>query len=361
MATIVDVAKLAGVSPASVSHVMNGNYTQVSAATRERILAAAKQLNYRPNNIARSLRNAKSNTVAIIVEDLSVLNVGSIIDGIHEYANRMGYSVQLCNLRLLTRTLSTPDPYVELFNDQLMFNNHREEFIRVIEKDVAREVDGIVYTSTHKRDVSGLITGFDKPIVYCGCYGGNRAFNTVINNDFGASEQVVSHLIANGHRNIAVITGSTFSVVSNERLEGFKRAMAVNGCPVRNEYIRFGDWMARTGFMQMQALMQLRTRPTAVFCFNDVMAGGALYYCQKNKINVPHDVSIVGFDNRDISWITYPRLTTVGVPTLDMGRTAGKMLIDAIESKSEIPSIKLPCDLIERDSVRDLNADVMKR
>lgn len=344
MATIKDIAKKAGVSTATVSYVLNDN-AQISKETRKKVLKVVKEMNYKRNNIAKSLRTNKTNTIGVIVEDMTVFNSPQIIDGINKYVENQGMHIVLSNLRLNKK----------IGNQYNRVKKYSEEIKETIDVLLTRQIDGIIYIGEHPRDVNSIISDVGKPLVYSYCYNSKKESYSVNYNDKKAAYQAVEFLINSGHKKIAVISGMTNSRSSLKRLEGYKKALQDNGLSSESGLIKNGDWEYESGCRLGREIMQKKERPTALFAFNDLMAAGAIDGAESLGFKVPEDLSVMGFDNREFSRFSKPALTTMDLPLTEMGEKAAEILIKLInEEKIEFKDISLECALIKRDSVKNI-------
>jgi len=340
MATLKDVARLAGVSTASVSYVINGT-KELSDETTQRIKDAIIQTNYVPHSLAKSLRMGKTLTIGVLVEDIRGLPIAAIVNGVEETLEEHGFQMILRDLHMLEKLYNQYDQildYREYINDSvsLMLRSH---------------VDGIIYVGLHDRHLNGIVDPIEKPFVYAYSHGSDKDHYVTYNN-FKGTITAVNYLIDHGHKDIGVIAGHPDSFPTHQRMEGFHAAMEQAGLPVREEYIRYGDWEYTSGYQQIKCLLNLPTPPSAVFAMNDLMAAGCLNAAQEMGLKIPQDFSIIGFDNREIaSYLPVP-LTTIQLPTIEIGHQSAEMLLALIEGVDiENNGIILPCELIERDSV----------
>jgi LacI family transcriptional regulator len=192
----------------------------------------------------------------------------------------------------------------------------------------------------------------DKPLVYAYAKAGEKSGLYVTYDNKLSAAAITRCLIKKGHKRIAVIAGHHDSDPSRQRLNGFLETMEEAGLSVPQEYIRWGDWESPTAAAQTEALMTLNPRPTAIFALNDLMAAGCYQAIRRRGLDIPQDVSVAGFDNREISAHLYPPLTTVSLPTREIGYESAKMLLDLLEEpKNSHESLVLPCSLCMRDSV----------
>ena len=326
MNTIVDVARRAEVSTATVSRVLS-QPAIVSPATRERVLKAVADLGYEPNPAARALRTLRAQKLLVTLPDISNPFFAHVIRGAEEAARDAGYAVMLGDTR--------HDPELE---------NQYAAMLR------RREVDGLVFLGHRLPDslaaavaeTPGLL-----PVVN-GCeYSPELGVSSVHIDNAAAGEEATQHLIALGHTRIGVITGPLISPISRDRLDGVRQAAAT--APATDLSIRNGDFSVESGFAEAKAL--LAKKVTALFCFSDEMAIGALDAVRSRGLACPADVSIVGFDDIRFARYLAPALTTIAQPMSEIGRRCVELLIQIIGGQLTTPSIiTLPHHLVVRGS-----------
>lgn len=340
---IKDIAKKANVSTATVSYVLNGT-RNVSPKTRERVLKVIEELNYTPNDVAKSLKSQKTNIIGVIAEDVTVFNVPEIIDGINDYADRHDMHILLTNIRLHKRVghnFGEVDAYKKYVTD-------------AVTDLVSKQVEGIIYIGVHPRDVTGLIDTKGKPIVYTYCY--TESDISIQYNDEQASYDAMKYLIDHGHRRIAIISGLMDSLPSRLRFNGYYKAITEFELPFDPQMIKVGDWGLESGYLMTKELLELPQLPTAILIMNDLMAVGAMRAIHEAGLRIPEDISIVGFDNREFSDYVNPRITTMDLPLHQMGYTAMEALMSIIQKKPVECDLSPKCTLIERESVASLKA-----
>jgi LacI family transcriptional regulator len=324
--TLADVARHADVSKTTVSHVISGK-RPVAVDTRARIERSIAALGYRPDGLARSLRTRKTHTVAMIVPDLTNPFYPALARGLEECLDHDGYRAFVCS------SDGVPD---------------RE---RAYLEDVAdRGVDGLVLDSFHLSvdDLHGA-TGGRVPVVWIGgAPMDHPGVDSVRPNDEGGAYAATCHLIERGHRRIAMIDGPAGSGAA--RREGYRRALAEAGLPSSHEPLVRSDWTRAGGARAMRTL--LATRPTAVFCSNDLTALGAIDEIREAGLRVPDDVAVVGYDDIEFASLVEPALTTVENPAAETGRTAGRLLVERMSGAFQGParSVTLPSPLVVRAS-----------
>jgi LacI family transcriptional regulator len=332
MSTIKDVAKLAGVSVATVSHVVNETRF-VSKETKQKVLSAMKELSYKPNAVARSLRRKESKIIGLVLPDNTNPYFAEIAWSI-EYASRNhGYSLILCN--------SDGDVKKE------------ETYINVL---IEKQVDGVIlvaagdstanFMKLKERNISTVMVDRDSPSV-------NTDSVQIDNATYG--EIATSHLIELGHKKIACITGPRDVTPSFDRVDGYKKAMKLNDLPVRDEYVVKGDFKPQGGYLAACKLLDLDDPPTAIFACNDLMAFGITHAARERDMLVPRDLSVVGFDDIYLSTYSNPPLTTIKQPRLEMGDEAVNALVLRIKNPDRpARSILLHAELVVRSSTMPL-------
>lgn len=343
MATMKDVARLARVSTATVSHVINGT-KNISEDTKKRVFDAIEQSSYVPNSVAKSLRVGSSLTIGVLVEDIRGLPVADIVNGIGEALEKNGYNMLLYDLHLLER----------LYNQYEQIGAYRANINRGISLLIQSHVDGIIYVGMHDRHLDGLIDPITRPIVFAYSHGSaQESYVTYANRE--SAVELVEYLISMGHSRIGVIAGHPHSYPTMMRLSGYQLALQKHGIPQRNEYVRYGDWEYESGARECAALIALKERPTAIFAMNDLMGIGCIHTLLEAGLRVPEDVSVVGFDNREASRYVQPPLTTMAMPTKEIGIFTANMLYRLIKNGGDsAEGVVLPCNMVTRESVRDI-------
>ena len=306
MSTIRDVARLAGVSVATVSAVLNSKGT-VSEKLIKRVKDAAKALDYHLDQVARSLKVRNTHTVGMIVPDIANPFFPEVIQGAEDEARRNGYSVILCN--------SNEDGELE------------KHYLRSL---FSRRVDGAILSSTLPY-VGDHLLRERFPVVLVDRTIPGFAGGMVTTDNRTAAYEATNHLIGLGHTGIAIITGRLDLSVGSERVEGFRKAMQEAHLPIRDEYFRHGDFLLESGYRCGIELLKLAEPPTAVFSCNSSMTLGLMRALSELRVCCPGQVSVVGFDDFVWSQAFSPRLTTVAQPSFELGRRAMQMLIRKIQ------------------------------
>jgi DNA-binding LacI/PurR family transcriptional regulator len=319
-----DVARLAGVSHQTVSRVLN-QHPNVRAETREKVLAAIRELSYRPNAAARTLVTRRTHTLGVISFDTTLYGPASMLYGI-EQAARHAYFVSIASLPAL---------------------DHRG-VLDAVDRFVGQAVEGIIVIAPQTSAVAALngITA-NVPLVAVGCGTKAPLASVAVDNTAGAA-RATRYLLDLGHQTVHHVGGPGSWLDARERTEGWRQVLAAAGAP--QPEVLAGDWSARSGYEIGLQLAQM-SEVTAVFCANDHMALGVLRALGERGRRVPDDVSVVGFDDIPESAFFLPPLTTVRQDFGELGRRALRLLIDTISDHQSVGS-RLPVDpeLVVRSS-----------
>jgi LacI family transcriptional regulator len=333
MTTIRDVANRAEVSTATVSRVVNGN-RPVHPDIRERVLKAVEELDYRPNYLARGLRQSNTRMVGLIVPDNSNPFYAELARAIEDAGFAAGYSVILCNSDL---SEEKQQAYIDVLLshqvDGMILINMQLPPLKSIERMAAENVPTIL------ANIDEPVPGMDQVIVahhQGGCLAGQ-------------------YLLRLHHRRIGCITISPPLSYVTSRITGFRQALVEAGIELTTEDFVIGNGRYESGCQAMQELLQRRPDLTAVFVFNDLMALGAINALHAQGIRVPEDISIIGYDNVAYASIFDPALTTIAQPITAIGQECIARLLERIQQPEKPPThITLPVELIERSSCRPL-------
>jgi LacI family transcriptional regulator len=331
--TIRDIARLAQVSTATVSYVINGK-GRVSEPLKRRVLEAMTALDYHPDQVARSLKVRHTCVLGVVIPDVSNPFFAEVMRGIEDEARKFGYSVIFCN--------TNEDPELERKHLETLF---------------ARRVDGVLLSSNLVRPEELHHAKRRFPMVFFDRTPPGFSGTAVVTDNFGASREAIGHLIELGHSRIAIISGSQDLSVANARLEGFRRALQEANLPLPNEFLKFGDFFKlENGYTHGCELMRLPSPPTAIFCCNNRLTLGLMRALCELGIPCPERVSVLAFD--DFEWVASfrPHLTSVAQPTYLMGKLATEILIQRLrhdgnpDEKIEEKVVVLPNELRIRES-----------
>ena len=327
--TIKDIAKIAGVSIATVSKVVNNKDFDISEGTRARVQKIIDEQNYRPNSLARSMITKTTKTVGLIIPDVRNPFFTDLARGAEDSAKERGYSLLFCN------------------SDDVL--GKEIEYINTL---VEKQVDGIVLAGSINRNkaveenfnISVPIVSLDRKVYFKGIKA-----TVEIDNITGAYD-AIQYLIKIGHQNILFLSGQEEVEVSKDRLKGYKKALKENHIPFHPEYVVFGLYKSEFGYQYLME-NQLPKEITAIFCGNDLIALGAIKALKSKKIKVPKDISIIGFDDISLASINTPELTTVKQPSYEYGFIAVQRLIEIIEGVTHLEDkFEIKTELIVRES-----------
>ena len=341
MVTLKEIAEECSVSITTVSNILNGK-SNVSETTKQRVLEVIKATGYRPNYMARGLRAAKTNSVGIIIDDLTEFSSTGIIDGIMSYFDEHKYKAILENLRFYSK-----------WGTKWYHNKGYEDSVQqAIDEFESIKVDGIIYVAGHARCISCIPEKLNVPLVISYAFTEQKGLSSVEFDDEKAACDITKHLIENGHKKIAVIAGTKNNIHTERRLSGFKKAMQENGLPVKDSDITYAKWDSESGYESAKLMLE-GSDYTAVFCFNDLMAAGVYDYLYEKKLVPGKDISVAGYDNRTMSQYLKPALTTVEIPLYDIGRKSAELILNQINNPDDFEPQQtfVQCGIIERDSV----------
>ena len=340
-ATLTDIAATVGVAPMTVSRVLNQS-GYVSDATRDRVLSAVKEMNYRRNGLARSLKLQRTNTIGLVLGDISNPYSTELARAVRQITTARGYNVFIC-----------------------ISEHSAEEDVAAFESLAGHSVDGIIVAT--RTNASGdlclkSIVENNVPVVAVGRDFYHEKIDCISADNLTGGFEATRHLIDLGHRRIGFI-GATFDggTTKLKRLQGYLDALKAHQIEV-DERLITGRREAATGipgysteengYEGMKRLLSLPNRPTAIFARNDFTAIGAMTAIKQVGLDIPEDIAVIGFDDIPLAVHTSPPLTTVRQPVREQGQIAAEWLLQKIESSAEMPREEriLGCELIIRDS-----------
>jgi LacI family transcriptional regulator len=327
MATVHEVARVAGVSAATVSRFLNGT-AKVSEEKRRAIEAVIERLNYRPNVLAQNLKTGTTRTIGVLTQSLVSGYFADAMAGIDDALKATGYAPLIVSGHW-----------------------HAEEEAERVELLIARRVDGLVILSGKLKDAQIRKLAQRVPIVAFGReLADKQAYGFRLDN-YKAACEAVDYLLVQGHRNIAFIGGPLDQDDALARLKGYRDTLARHGIRVEPQLVLAGDFFEPGGLLAVERLLESGQRFSAIFAGNDLTAYGARLALYRRGIRVPEDVSIIGFDDLHSSMFTTPPLTTMRQPLFDVGRCLGQAIVTMI--RGEKPEIEPPqLSLVVRESVR---------
>jgi DNA-binding LacI/PurR family transcriptional regulator len=322
--TIKDIARAAQVAPSTVSRALHAD-PRISEETTMRVLHLARNMGYTPSLAARSLVTHQTNTIGLVVSWLSDLFVGELVVGVEQAARSLGYSVFL----------------ISTYRDP----GREEEAVQSLHE---RRTDGIIVTGSQidegyldRRD------RFAQPIVLINC---PRYPHSISTDNVAGACRAVGHLVELGHRRIAYIANPGSLHADLDRAAGYRSVLARHGLSPVDELVVRSDGTLAGGRQAARRLLALPRPPTALFCFNDLTAIGALAACREAGLRVPADCSVIGFDDLELAAYCCPPLTTVRQQRDQLGQRAVHMLHGLIQGRGDVPPEMLPADLVVRET-----------
>ena len=345
MATIKELAKCCGVSVATVSNILN-NKPGASDKTRKLVLEMAEQLNYTPNIVAKNLKMQKTRSIGVIAEDMTIFSIPDIIDGITDYCQKQEYQILLTNLRLFKKyndTYYNKDDYYELV---------RQEIKKLMEK----QVEGIIYVAAHERVIRCIPDNLPIPAVMAYGYSKSRKIPSVVVDDVNGAAEIVKYLLDHGHKKVGVITGKPDSLHAQARLVGYQQVLFQNKSLYDPGLVAEGAWTRESGYRCARELLDKGV--SAIFAMNDLMAGGVYDRVEELNKTIGAEISVAGYDDRELSGYYHPPLTTVRLPLHDIGYKASEWIIELLNGgqlENEGENIcAVECMLLMRKSVKDI-------
>jgi len=328
--TVKHIAKAAGVSLGTVSHVINNN-APVRPEMRRRVLEAIRKLGYQPSLLARGLRSNRTSIIGMVIPDITNPFFPAVVRGVEDVAFQNSFRLILCNT---DNDAAKEKAYLRELHSYRMAGLI---LIPSVNSPIAERPD--------------LEMG-DVPVICLDrCPEDWNSDSVTVDNEQGAFA-ATTHLIQLGHRALAMIAGSMQLTNSAARVRGFKSAMRKAKLEIAPEYIQEGRFDRLSGYEKTRILLQHRPRPTAIVCANDLIALGVFSALREAKLRCPQDISVVGFDDIELSELTDPPLTTVFQPGYQMGARGATLLIKRIRGSHEEPqNVVLPTELKVRQSV----------
>jgi LacI family transcriptional regulator len=304
MPTIREVAKLAGVSPITVSRVINGA-DYVNNKTKKRVQAAIRQMGYVPNTLARSLRSRRTSTLALVLTDITNPFWTTVARGAEDAASQAGFSMMLGNT-----------------------DESEEKQGRYITALLEKRIDGILFVPVgNTAAVLRMVKRQNVPVVVLDRRISGAKADVVRCDSEGGAYRLTNLLLSLGHRRIAVLSGPANISTAEDRVRGYQRALAEQGIPLRPEWMPSGRFTVESGAEMAGRVLNLSPRPTAIFAGNNFIAIGALKALQDARLRVPQDMALVGFDDLPANLTVDPFLTVAKQPAYDMGRSAAELLM----------------------------------
>ncbi len=339
--TMTDIARITGCSQATVSFVLNkAPGVKISEETRARVIEAARSLNYAVTSLAHldtqleqaSVKAVQQSFTAFVIDQLATSPEAVVaIDGVRQASAAEGRII------LVAQTMN--DPEME------------EKTIRTL---VEKGASDLIYMTIFTRRVALPLwfENLDIPVILLNCYTSDHRYPSVIPAEIAGGQRATEHLIEHGHRRIATITGEPWMEAARDRRKGYCKALASAQMPLDPALIVEGNWSASSGYEATRKLLSLAERPTGIFCQNDRMAIGCYEALKEAGLVIPDDMSVVGYDDEEISRHLHPQLTTLVLPQRAMGIWAIERLSEpALKGTQKYPVEKMEGQLIERQSV----------
>ncbi|MCA0297227.1 MAG: LacI family DNA-binding transcriptional regulator [Actinobacteria bacterium] len=325
--TMADVGRVAGVSPTTVSLVLSGRDTKISDATRERVLAAVQDLDYRPNRTAQGLRLGTTSTIGFLTDEIAIEPFsGPMIAGIHDLAWEQR------SLLLMVNT-----------------TRNQSRLRAAVEDLLDRRVDALIFAAMGTRQVDFPAVPARMPTLLVNAFTPKGELPAILPDEIAGGRAAVEHVLSLGHRRIAFIAGREGAWATKMRIRGFREGLEAAGLDPDKSPIYLGNYRIDTGYEITLRAMRGKKPPTALLLGNDQMATGAYIALARLGLRIPDDVSVVGYDDEPLAADLAPALTTVRIPFYEMGRIAAQHTLD--RTVGDLPARTFePCTIIHRSS-----------
>ncbi len=330
--TINDVARMAAVSPTTVSNVLNGRTGAMTAETLQRVQSVIRRLKYRPNSAARGLVTQRTATIGLVLAEIETPLFLQALHRIEPIVRRVGYNLLLC----IARNTTDEQQALDLLLD--------------------KQVDGIIFLSTSQyQDDAHLVElkNLGLPVVLVNRARAHESFHQINWDNVTGIRRAVDHLVGLGHKRIAHLRGPDKRHSSIERFKGYCLALEEHGLAYCEQLVQPGDFTASTDSWKQSTLnlLAVNPRPTAIIASDDIVAATVMKTVQGVGLRVPQDIAVIGCDDQPFCTLLNPALTTVQLPVIQAGQRAAEMLLQLISGeRTEIEHVLLPCPLVLRDS-----------
>lgn len=343
MITVKEIARMCNVSPSTVSNILNGR-PNVSEETKKRVLEVVRETGYQPNYYASNMRKQSTRTISIIAEDLGQFSTTPMLEAAMACCEEHDYRSVIMNLRMYDKWSDT------WYHDERKLQSMLSPVLNEIQ---SIKVDGLIYIAGHGRVIHCLPEDFSLPTVIAYARSENNRFPSIILDDEKGGYEMMKYLMSRGHKKIGIIAGVADNMHTQERLVGCQRALFEEKISYNPMCTYYGDWERGSGYQGAKKLYSEGV--TAIWCMNDLMAGGAYDFAHEKGLVIGEDLSIAGYDNRQVAEYFYPGLTTNELPLQEIGYRSAEMLISILageRDKADTQPIQVPCKMIVRESVK---------
>ena len=325
--TMADVGRDAGVSPTTVSLILNGRGSRFSDGTRERVLASVQNLKYRPNRTAQGLRTGTTDTIGFLTDEIATEGFsGPMVAAIHDLA------WEKRSLLVMVNTTRNPS-----------------RLQAAVEDLVDRRVDALIFAAMGTRQVDFPTIAPQTPTLLINAFPVSGSLPAILPDEIAGGRAAVEHVLSLGHRRIAFIAGREGAWATKMRIRGFKEGLEAAGIDPHKSPIHLGNYRIDSGYEITMRVMQAKKRPTALLMGNDQMATGAYIALARLGLRIPDDVSVVGYDDEPLAADLAPALTTVRIPFYEMGRIAAQHTLG--RTVGDLPARTFePCTIVHRSS-----------
>lgn len=345
MITVKEIAKMCDVSPSTVSNILNGR-SNMKEETKQKVLKVVKETGYRPNYYAQGMRRTNNKMICIITEELCQFSSPEIVNAIMEHAESKGYRTFIINMSMYDKWEKSG----KFLGDEKLL---RENSDPAFSEAQAIRADGIIYVAAHGRVLDVVPENLDIPVVFAYGVSKDNEHKSVVIDDTNSTEKIIDYLVANNFTQIGVIAGDRDNFHTVWRLVGYRDGLEKYNIPFDESLVVYGNWGRPSGYECAKILIDKGI--TTIWCMNDMMAAGVYDYAREKGLVVGKDISVFGFDDREIAEFLYPPLSTSKILLEDIGIKSSELIIKEIEnenfrSKRRDP-FRIECTLIERNSI----------
>lgn len=346
MITVKEIAKMCDVSPSTVSNILNGR-SNMKEETKQKVLQVVKETGYRPNYYAQGMRRTNNRMICIITEELCQFSSPEIVNAIMEHAEENGYRTFIINMSMYDKW----ERNGKFLGDVKLLRENSDPAFREAQ---AIRADGIIYVAAHGRELDVVPTDYDIPVIFAYGVSEENRYKSVIIDDTNSSEKIVDYLVSKGKTRIGVIAGDADNFHTVWRLVGYKQGLQKHNIPFDEDIVVYGNWSRKSGYDCIPKLLEKGV--TTIWCLNDVMAAGVYDYAREKGLEIGKDISVFGFDDREIAEYLYPSLSTSKILLEEIGIKSSELIIKEIENESfrnkKKDPVRIGCELVERKSVK---------
>ncbi len=344
-ATLKEIAEICGVTVSTVSNVLNDK-PKVGEEKKQQILKVVEELGYQPNYFAQGIRKTQKRIIGIITEDIKEFATVSMVETIMATLEGANYRTMLLNMRMYDKWTN------QWYDDNIKIAESSKPLFQQI---MSVKVDGFIYIAGHCRKIQCIPDNIDFPGVVLYGLSDKAEYPSVVLDDETGGYSAAQFVISKGHKEFGIITGKLDNMHSSKRLTGIQKAMFEAGIPYNPDIVIEGDWARESGYAGAKVLMEKGIN--SILCMNDLMAAGVYDYLNEHGLAPGKDITVFGYDNREISDYLYPRLSTYDLKLENLAQKAAEIMLDILDESKDTAEYhnnyiaKIPGELVIRNSI----------